>query len=869
MAGGPASIQSDRKLPDNRDGLLRAVRDRHPELQPEDAFVVPAWFAQQKKWLEDPAGSHSAVYNYPLLLRIHGPLNIDALQQSLQEIVRRHAVLRSVFRIMDESLVQIVLAPQEFSLPVIQMNGSPEARELQMQEASRAEAMRPFDLARDPMIRGQLMRLQTDEHVLQLTTHTLVYDDWSTGVLIRELSGIYRALVAGTTPPRQPLAFQFGDFARWYQERLQGPEFESHLDYWKQQLDFTTAFDHLPADRARPDRNTHAGASETLILPMPQAESLKLLCRQERVSLFMVLLAGFKCLLHRYSGHEEIGVGTCAANRPLEEVEGLIGRFGNSMLLRTDLSGNPTFSELFKRVREVSLNAWSHQELPLGMLMEATAGRAERTRNSPFRVMFNLQNAPKESWQLPGLKVDWLPLDTGTAKLDLIVWLKSEPRLEITLEYSTQLFASASMKKLLVDYQAILETMAQDPTERVNRIPISATSQRVNAQASPGIGHGAIGAGDQASVEARLIELWKGIFGSRPIDVSKNFFELGGDSLLAARLFAQINKTFQCKLPLTTLIEAPTVRQLAQIICGPAPSSSSCLVSFQPNGTRPPLFCLYGNNGGIDDYFNLVPMLGDDQPVFGIRSPALEDLSRLPASLEEAAAEVVRWIRKAQPDGVPALLGYSWAGLLAFEVARQLAETSGIECFTAMVGTIAPMRPTNTVYRLSHFARYFPPWFWNLTTDHQRRWRRLLRWREMALATRRNLAEARLPVDEWVSSSISHHLVGLMEKYHPPAGSEVMIDLFRERDSYNVRAHPLHAWRTCHLPDGGWNRWVRKQPRVHWLEGDHWSIIKPPLASSLAQAIRLAMDQHFDLPYPAGHGGKGNENGVQKGLVNV
>lgn len=845
-AGGQEPSHANRKWPGTDEELLKMVCDQNPELQPEDAFVVPGWFAQQKKWIADPVGSHSTVYNYPLVLRIRGPLNIGALQEGLQEIVRRHGALRSVFRVIGEKLVQIVLPPQEFALPVIQLSGPPETKETQLQEALRTEALRPFDLTQDAVIRGRLIRLEAEDHVLQLTTHTLVYDDWSYGVLIRELSGIYSAFAAGTIPLNQGLTFQFGDFARWYHKRLQGPEFEADLDYWKQQLENTKTFDHLPTDMVRPDRNTCAGASETLVIPAAQADALKLLSRQEKVSLYMVLLAGFKCLLHRYSGHQEIGVGTCAANRALEEAEGLIGRFGNSMLLRTDLSGNPTFSELFKRVREVSLNAWSHQELPLGMVLEATAGGTDRNRLSPFRVMFNLQNAPKESWQLPGCTVEWLPLDTKTSKLDLIFWLKSEPRLEITLEYSTQLFTVASMKKLLADYQAILETMARDSQERISSLPISAMPKPVGAKQISAAGNGDIGERDPATVEGRMMELWQDVFGSKSIDVSKNFFELGGDSLMAARLFAQINKTFQCRLPLTTLIEAPTIKQLVIVLCHSTASASSCLVTFQPRGTRPPLFCLYGNNGDIEDYFNLVQALGNDQPVYGIRSPALEDVSRLPESLEEAAANVVYWIRKAQPKGAPALLGYSWAGLLAFEVARQLAETDGTKCFTAMIGTIAPMRPTKTTDRMKHFARYFPPWLWNLTTDDQRRWKRVLRWREMAQATKKNLTEARLPMDEWATSSISHHLIGLMEKYHPPSGSGVVMDLFRERDSYSTRAHPLQAWRTCHLPDAGWHHWVHDAPRVHWLEGDHWSVIKPPLAPSLAQAIRTAMDQHFN-----------------------
>ena len=465
--------RSSLRLPDSQEELLSAVRRRNPELHAQDAFVVPTWFARQKKWFQDSAGSESAAYNYPLLLRLRGPLNQRALQQSLQEIVRRHGVLRSVFRIMDERLIQIALAPREFSLPVVHLAGLPEARERQMQETARAEALRPFDLAQDSMLRGQLLRLQADDHVLQLTTHTLVYDDWSTGVLIRELSELYGVFAAGTAPLKCDLPFQFGDFARWLHQRLQGPELESHLDFWKQQLDSATAFEHLPADFARPTGNDFTGATQTAILPPAQADALNRLSAQTGVTLFMVLLAGFKCLLYRYSGHEEIGVASCAANRPLAEVEGLIGRFGNTMLIRTRLSGNPAFSEVLQRVREVTWEALAHLELPFGLLSEGLAGGAGRKRNRPAQVMFILQNAPKESWQLPGLSVDWSPLETGTSKLDLTVFLKIAPRLEITLEYSTRLFAAQTMTQLLADYQAVLESMVKDPKTRIDSLQIS------------------------------------------------------------------------------------------------------------------------------------------------------------------------------------------------------------------------------------------------------------------------------------------------------------------------------------------------------------------------------------------------------------
>jgi thioesterase domain-containing protein/acyl carrier protein len=685
----PVPARPGVRLPDSREELLRTVRNQNPDLQPEDAFVVPTWFAQQKKWLEDPAGSDSAVYNYPLLLRIRGSLNEGALQQSLQEIVRHHGVLRSVFRIIDKRLIQIVVAPPEFSLPVTHLSGLPEARELQMQEAALAEAMQPFDLAWGPMIRGKLMRLQTDDHVLQLTTHTIIYDDWSTGVLINELSGLYGAFAAGTKLRARLLPFQFGDFVRWQRQRFQGPEFESHLGYWKQQLDSTTALEHLPTDFARPTRNTHTGARQTAVLSVAQADSLKVLSRQERVSLFMVLLAGFKCLLHRYSGHEEIGVGSCAANRPLVEVEGLIGRFGNSVLLRTSLSGNPTFCELLKRVREVSLTAWSHQELPFGMLLEEISRESGRKRNPPFQVMFNLQNAPKDNWQLPGLSVDWSPLETGTSKQDLIVWLKIEPTLEITLEYSTQLFGFTSMNKLLADYQTILQTMVKNPKEQVNNIRISAKPEIVGAKPAPMIVKGIVGAKDKASVEARMIELWKTAFGLRSIDVTQNFFELGGDSLLAARLFDQIKKTFHRTLPLSVLLEAPTIQQLVQILCDQASCSSSSLVLVQPHGTRPPLFCVAGHGGEPFYCWELSRCLGPDQPLYGLRSQG-HCGEPVQHTVSEMAAHYVQVIRAVQRNGPYYLGGFCFGGMVAYEMARLLTAQGQDVALLALFNTPAP-----------------------------------------------------------------------------------------------------------------------------------------------------------------------------------
>src|SRR5438128_974803 len=453
----------------NPNELLIWLQKKSPELLAEDAFVVPLWFFQQGTWLEDPSNSDSRVYNYPLVLRIRGSLKEDTLQKSLQEIVRRHKVLRSVFRRVNGELVQIVVPPEKLTFRAVDLSKGPEAeRKARTQQIAMEEGQEPFDLARGPLLRSTLIRIGADDHVLQLTTHHIVHDDWSTGILFRELSELYEAIAEGKASPLRDFAFQYGDYVRWHQEQMRGNALASKLSYWKQQLASDSGFQHLATDFARPSRCTNGGARERIELPSDLTNSLKALSRQERISLFMVLLAGFKCLLRRYSKHEEIGIASCAANRPLVEVESLIGHFGNDILVRTNLSGNPTFRELLVRVRETCLSAYSHQDLPFGKLLNEVASGADPNRKPPFQVMFILQNAPKENRQIQGLSMSWIPFYTETAKYDLNVWLKIGSTLEVILEYRTDLFRAATMKQILSDYQSVLQYVAKNAGIRIH-----------------------------------------------------------------------------------------------------------------------------------------------------------------------------------------------------------------------------------------------------------------------------------------------------------------------------------------------------------------------------------------------------------------
>jgi amino acid adenylation domain-containing protein len=441
---------------------------------------LPLSFAQQRLWFIHKLEPSSSAYNLPVAVRLSGRLNVAALGRTLGEIVRRHESLRTSFRMRDGQPVQIIAPPAELELPVTDLGHLPESERMtEARSRCSEDARRPFDLERGPLFRLSLLRLGEEDHVLLFTMHHIVSDGWSMGVLVREVVELYTAFAGGEPSPLPELAIQYADFAHWQRTHLAGEVLETHWQYWKRQLGGTLPVLELPTDRPRPSVQSFRGASLTLELPASLVEGLNALARREGVTLFMLLLAAFKATLHRYTGQEDIVVGSPIANRNRVETEGLIGFFVNTLALRTDLSGSPTFLELLRRVRTVALEAYAHQDMPFEQLVEQLQPDRSTSRHPLFQVMFQLGNAPMGDASLPGLTLQAVETERATTQFDLSIDIaEGEDGLLAVAEYSTDLFDAATVERVLGHFRNVLERVAENPGESIARVPLLSEAER-------------------------------------------------------------------------------------------------------------------------------------------------------------------------------------------------------------------------------------------------------------------------------------------------------------------------------------------------------------------------------------------------------
>ncbi|MEO5960495.1 MAG: amino acid adenylation domain-containing protein [Opitutaceae bacterium] len=441
---------------------------------------TPLSFAQERLWFLDQLEPGSAVYNLFQAVRLRGALDLAVLERALNEIVRRHEILRTNFVASEGHAVQVIADERKLAVALVDVGGRVNgAGEAEAQKRLREESRRPFDLERDLLLRALVVRHGPAEHTLMLTMHHIISDGWSVGILFREIAAIYGGLIANRPATLPELPVQYADYVRWERAQFEGASLDRSLAYWRKQLEGTLPALQLPTDRPRSATPTSRGAAHTMQFPMALTQRLKAVGQAEGATLFMTLLAAFQVLLYRWTGQEDIVVGSVVAGRRKAELEKLIGFFVNTLVLRGDLTGNPTFRDLLARTREMSLGALAHQDLPFERLVRELRPDRSISRNPLFQVMFVLQTAPMAPTNLPELSFEPLDVDNGTAKFDLTLSMLETPHgLQAGLEYNADLFEPETVTRLMGCFETLLASIGAQPEERIARLPLLTPAQQ-------------------------------------------------------------------------------------------------------------------------------------------------------------------------------------------------------------------------------------------------------------------------------------------------------------------------------------------------------------------------------------------------------
>jgi len=832
---------------------VRTIKGLHRQASPLQPVSrdgeLPLSFAQQRLWFLHQLEPSSPAYNTFRAYRIKGQLNITALEQSLNEIVQRHEILRTTFPAKEGLPVQASDPTLTLTLPVVDIQELPESeREIKALRLTNEAIQRPFNLAQGPLVRTTLLQLGQEEYVLFMITHHILFAGQAWGGFNREMSALYEAFSAGKPSPLPDLPIQYADFAHWQREWLQGEVLETLLSYWKQQLGGRFPLLQLPTDRPRPAVQTFQSARQSFAISKSLTESLKLLSQREGVTLFTTLLAAFKVLLYRYTAQQDILIFSPAVSRTRFELRKLIGLFTNFLPLRTDLSDNPPFRELLGRVRETVMGAYAHQEMPLEKLVEALQPQQSLSYTSLFQVMFIFHNTPTSPLTLSGLTLSPLKVGKGTAKFDLTLFMEdSGQSLTASLGYKTDLFDAAIITQMLEHFQTLLEGIVTDPKQRLSELPCLTEAERLQlpvfrdhsqfASESDTVSLEKNYEAARDTLEQQLTKIWEKVLKIHPIGVHDNFFDIGGNSMLAITLLSRIEKHLGKSLSLVTLFQAQTIAQHADIIRqkGWAKSWTS-LVPIQPSGTKRPFFLVPGGGGGdveIIIYARLVNQLGAEQPVYMLQARGLDSKQPPHTEVEAMATDYINEIRLFQPDGPYLLGGECIGGIVAFEMAQQL-QTQGQK-----VGLLVLM-DTKYLSGSSYFTYLVYRFFKIRRIKHH--------WKTVSeLEPEKRLA--------YLFEKAKKAMWMLIAKFHlngvPPAPRiqhvrneyQNTIRRYRPKKAYPGRIILLASEGNYEQnPTSGWETLAKQGLEIYKLPGDHTSYIREQVQTT-AEQLKVCLDE--------------------------
>jgi len=656
--------------------------------------VYPASLAQQRLWFLHQLEGRSTAYNVHLGLWLRGPLDLTVLQSSFREIVHRHDSLRTAFRLERGNLQQVVSPSCSAEIPVTDLTSvaDPTAEAYQL---ARHEIEKPFDLSKAPLFRVRLFRVTVLDHVFLCTMHHIVTDAWSIRIFAKELALLYKDLSRGQTSSLPPLPIRYGDFAEWQLEWFHTDRVQQQLAYWKNKLEGAPALLELPTDVPRPPAQTFEGAIAVAPISSDLIAGINNVAIRCQATPFMVQLAAFKILLYRYAKQEDVLVGIPVAGRDHVETEGLIGFFVNTLVLRDDLSGNARFVDLVAQVRETMLGAFSNVDVPFEKIVQALQPERNLSYNPLFQVMFATLKSAVRSHEFGDLIAFPYVVSQETSVFDLSLTLIEDvdQKWWAQIEYNTNLFTEEHIRRMLSDYTSVLEGVVSVPEDRILTLPLpsmpgpvdtlnlpSADKQRKdNEKRAPSLAAtGKASERQSKPVDAEqklLVEIWKQVLGLREVGIRDSFFDLGGHSLMAVRLMAEIREVTGRQIPVSAIFRAPTIAALAPLLRENTVSHSDpILVPLKDGDGIAPFFAIAAPGVETFGLSLLANHLGTDQSVYKVQgsAPLVQGRPFTKNELRVLAQECVAAMRSVQPHGPYCLGGMCEGVVIAQEIILEL-----------------------------------------------------------------------------------------------------------------------------------------------------------------------------------------------------
>ncbi|MGA9981619.1 MAG: condensation domain-containing protein [Candidatus Sulfotelmatobacter sp.] len=657
--------------------------------------VYSASLAQQRLWFLHQLQGRSTAYNVHLGLWLRGPLNLSALQSAFREMVNRHDSLRTAFRLESGNLQQVIAENCDPEIPLTDLTSvaDPTAEAYQL---ARREVEEPFDLSTAPLYRVRLFQATTLDHVFLCTMHHIITDAWSLQIFAKELAQLYSAFSQGEAPSLPPLPIRYGDFAEWQLEWFHTDKVQQQLAYWKNKLEGARALLELPTDIPRPPEQTFEGATEVAPISSDVIEGIKNVAIRCQATSFMVQLAAFKVLLYRYAKQDDILVGIPVAGRNHLETEGLIGFFVNTLVLRDDLSENPRFTDLVTQVRETLMGAFSNADVPFEKIVEVLQPERNLSFNPLFQVMFATLKSAVRSHQFGDLTAFPYVVSPETSIFDLSLTVIEDidQKSWAQIEYNTNLFKQERISRMLSDYTSVLERVVSDPEGRILALPLPSlpapadivnvysadkrssnaiTKRKLSLASTRGVSERRIDPIDHE--QKLLVDIWKQVLGVQEVGIRDSFFDIGGHSLIAARLVAQIYEVTGRRIPVSAIFRAPTIEAFAPLLREDlVPQPDPVLMKLQAGDGIIPFFGVAAPGTGTFGLALLAHYLGRNQSVYKLQAatPIVKGRPFTKGELGALAREYIAALRSVQPHG-PYCLGAMCAGvLIAQEIVLQL-----------------------------------------------------------------------------------------------------------------------------------------------------------------------------------------------------